>query len=313
VTLGRRAFYVEALRHLERTTIPFLVGGTFAFARYVHIDRETKDLDIFIRPEDVPRTLALFRDLGYGVDLPFPHWLGKVHHGGHFLDLVFSSGNGVARVDDHWFDDPVEEEILGLRLPLCPPEEMIWSKAFVQERERFDGADVLHLLRELGLTLDWPRLLVRFGPHWPVLFSHIVLFGFVYPDQRHCIPEWIRNELTRRFAAESSESSNVVCNGTLLSREQYLYDLEHLGYSDARIEPIGRMTREETGIWTAAIGDHEQRLGISRREGESDEDHHGSTGHDRKSSVLYSGHTAGRGRETDAAVRLRRDPGHRPG
>jgi hypothetical protein len=23
----------------------------------------------------------------------------------------------------------------------CPPEEMIWSKAFVMERERYDGAD----------------------------------------------------------------------------------------------------------------------------------------------------------------------------
>ena len=41
---------------------------------------------------------------------------------------------------------------------LCPPEEMIWSKAFVQERERFDGADVLHVFRTLGRTLSWDRL-----------------------------------------------------------------------------------------------------------------------------------------------------------
>jgi hypothetical protein len=176
-----RVFYIEALVQLGRTTIPFLVGGAFAFARYVHIDRETKDLDIFIRPEDVRQALALFRGLGYRADLPFPHWLAKVRCGDFFLDLIFSSGNGVARVDDHWFDNPVEREVLGLRLRLCPPEEMIWSKAFVQERERFDGADVLHLLRQLGPSLDWQRLLARFGPHWRVLFSHIVLFGFVYP------------------------------------------------------------------------------------------------------------------------------------
>jgi hypothetical protein len=252
-----RAFYTEALVELTRTAIPFLVGGTFAFARYVHIDRETKDLDIFIRPEDVSRALTFFRDLGYGADLPFPHWLGKVHDGDHFLDLVFSSGNGVARVDNRWFDHAVEHEVLGLPVRLCPPEEMIWSKAFVQERERFDGADVLHLFRELGPSLDWPRLLARFGPHWRVLFSHIVLFGFVYPDQRHRIPAWIGDELTGRFAAESSERSNPLCNGTLLSREQYLHDLTHLGYSDARIEPTGRMTDEETEIWTSAIGDRE--------------------------------------------------------
>jgi len=252
-----RAFYLEVLLQLGRTTIPFLIGGAFAFARYVHIDRETKDLDIFIRPEDVPQALAFFRGLGYRTDLPFPHWLAKVRCGDFCLDLIFSSGNGVARVDDHWFDNSVEREVLGLPLRLCPPEEMIWSKAFVQERERFDGADVLHLLRQLGPSLDWHRLLARFGLHWRVLFSHIVLFGFVYPDQRHRIPAWVRDELTRRFAAEVSDQPTLVCHGTLLSREQYLFDLTHLGYADARIEPTGRMTREDTDIWTASIGDGE--------------------------------------------------------
>ena len=70
----------------------------------------------------------------------------------------------------------------GLRL--CPLEELVWSKAFVQERERFDGADVLHLLRDAGRDIDWPRLVARFGDYWPVLLSHLVSFHFVYPDHR---------------------------------------------------------------------------------------------------------------------------------
>jgi hypothetical protein len=250
-----RTFYIEALRHLSRSTIPFLVGGAFAYARYTHIERETKDFDLFMRREDVPRTLDLFRALGYRTELPFPHWLGKVHCGDDFIDLIFSSGNGVARVDDRWFELAVEHEVLGWPVLLCPPEEIIWSKAFVQERDRFDGADVLHLFREFGPALDWRRLLERFGPHWRVLFSHIVLFGFVYPDQRHRVPEWVVSDLTKRFVAEGSEPANLVCHGTLLSREQYLFDLAHFGYADARIEPMGRMTARETGIWTAAIGD----------------------------------------------------------
>ena len=86
-----------------------------------------------------------------------------------------------------------------------------------------------------------------------MLLSHIVLFGFVYPDQRHCVPVWIVDELSERLSAERSEPDNRVCNGTLLSREQYLHDLEYFGYSDGRLEPTGRMTREETSIWTAAI------------------------------------------------------------
>jgi hypothetical protein len=149
----------------------------------------------------------------------------------------------------------VKQEILGVPLRLCPAEEMIWSKAFVQERERFDGADILHLIRQRGSHLDWHRLLARFDAHWRVLLSHIVLFGFVYPDQRHQVPAWTLDELVRRLGAERSEPDNRVCNGSLLSREQYLPDLTRFGYRDGRLEPNGRMTREETAIWTAAIED----------------------------------------------------------
>lgn len=248
-------FYIDVLTKLSGARVPFLVGGAFAFARYVGIERPTKDLDLFVKQDDVERALRLLRVGGYDVELTFPHWLAKVSSGNPFIDLIFSSGNGVARVDDGWFEHAMEEEILGLPVRLCPVEEMIWSKAFVQERERFDGADILHLFRQRGALLDWHRLLDRFGAHWRVLLSHIVLFGFVYPDQRHRVPAWILEELMTRLCAEPSEADNRVCNGTLLSREQYLHDLTHFGYRDGRLEPVGSMTREETAIWTAAIED----------------------------------------------------------
>ncbi len=146
--------------------------------------RDTKDIDIFVKPEDCPRVLEAFERLGYQTEIPFPHWLGKIHAGEHFMDVIFNSGNGVARVDDLWFDHAPRTNVLGVIVRLSPAEEMIWSKAFIQERERFDGADVLHLLRETGPSLDWPRLLMRFGDYWRVLLSHLILFGFVYPDKR---------------------------------------------------------------------------------------------------------------------------------
>src|SRR5262249_49177341 len=46
-----RAFYCHALEMLTRAGAPFLVGGAYAFARYTGIERHTKDLDIFVRPE----------------------------------------------------------------------------------------------------------------------------------------------------------------------------------------------------------------------------------------------------------------------
>ena len=84
---------------------------------------------------------------GFEVELVFPHWLGKARAGDDVIDVIFSSGNGVATVDDLWLAHGVEADVLGVPTRLCPPEEMIWSKAFIMERERYDGADVAHLLR----------------------------------------------------------------------------------------------------------------------------------------------------------------------
>jgi hypothetical protein len=246
-------FYVDAVLRLRQAQIPFLVGGAFAYTFYSPIERETKDFDLFLRRGDVDRALTVLGAAGYRTERPFPHWLAKVYSGQDFVDIIYSSGNGVVCVDGEWFRHAVDHEVLGLALQLCPPEEMIWSKAFIQERERFDGADVLHLIRELGSSLDWARMLERFAGHWRVLLAHIVLFGFVYPDHRDCIPHWVTSELLCRVERERSEPDNHFCMGTLLSREQYLYDLKCLGYRDAREQPYGPMTREEIEIWTAAI------------------------------------------------------------
>lgn len=250
---GISPFYADALALLTRSDIPFLVGGALALGHYTRIDRPTKDLDLFLRKGDIWLALETFRSVGCEAHLPFPHWLGKARCGDEYVDLIFSSGNGIAVVDDAWFDYAVRADILGVPVKLCPPEEMIWSKAFVQERERFDGADILHLLHRLGPTLDWRRLMDRFGPHWRVLCAHLVMFGFVYPGRRSTIPDWVTDALISRFSTEPGDLADDVCNGTLLSREQYAYDLDVLGYDDGRVEPRGQLTPHEVNIWAAAI------------------------------------------------------------
>jgi hypothetical protein len=160
-------------------------------------------------------------------------------------------------VDDVWFEHAVPDHVLGLPVRLCPPEEMIWSKAFIMERERFDGADVAHLVRARGREMDWARLLDRFGARWRVLLSHLVLFGFIYPCERDAVPEGVMRQLLARLQAELAEppSEDRACHGTELSRAQYLVDLERWGYRDARRIPHGNMSGDEIARWTAAIAE----------------------------------------------------------
>jgi hypothetical protein len=249
-------FYRHVMNQLQTAQIPFLVGGAYAFATYTGIERHTKDFDIFVRPGDVQRILSLFTDQGYKTELTFPHWIGKIHDAsGAFVDLIYSSGNGIASVDDEWFSNALSRDVFGITVNVCPAEEIIWSKSFVMERERFDGADIAHLLLAYGDKLNWERVLRRFGMYWHILFAHLTLFCFIYPHMRQKIPAQVIQELCRRMAEETSAAppTEPVCNGTLISRSQYLTDIGQWGFHDARLQPRGKMTAEDIAYWTSAI------------------------------------------------------------
>lgn len=250
---GAEAFYAGALRGLTEANVPHLVGGGYAFTYHTGVHRQAKDLDIFLRKEHLERALSVLEELGCRTELTFPHWLGKALWQDHLIDLIYSSGNGLCVVDDEWFEYAEAHMVAGVPSWLIPPEEMIWSKAFILERERCDAADVLHLLLAAP-RLDWDRLVRRFDGHYRVLYCYLILFGYTYPSERTLIPARVLEEFAHRFANEQRQpESGDACQGTLLSRAQFLVDIMQWGYADRRLEPDVHMTREHIAQWTEAI------------------------------------------------------------
>lgn len=247
-----RDFYCQAIDVLQQARIPFLIGGTFAFERYTGIARQTKDLDIFVHPQDVERTLKIFSQAGYDTELSVSHWLGKASRDRHNIDLIVKSATDEIAVDEIWFERAVTDRVLGIPVQLCSPEEMIWTGAFVMARDRFDGADIAHLILTCSDRLDWQHLLTRFDKHWRVLFSHLILFGFIYPGERSRIPDWIMYNLSQRLQLETNNAppQEKLCQGTLLAPLQYQIDVEQWGYKDARIRPTGNLIQPQIAQWT---------------------------------------------------------------
>lgn len=247
-------FYHDALERLVAAQVPFLVGGAYGLSWMTGIAPRTKDLDLFVLPRDCDQLLDVLRGAGYAVEIAFPHWLAKVRCGRETIDVIFSSGNGEAAVDEEWFARSVAAEVCGVPVRLCPIEETIWSKAFIMERERFDGADILHLLRAAAERIDWPHLVQRFALHWPVLLVHLLLFGYVYPGERHRLPAELVSELLARTARDwgAPPPDPRLCRGPLLSRAQYLVDVADWGYHDARLRPYGHLDPDEVAAWTDA-------------------------------------------------------------
>jgi hypothetical protein len=244
-------FYRAAMRRLLAAKIPFLVGGAYALEVHTGIVRRTKDFDIFMLEQDVPAALDVLARAGYQTELTFPHWIAKAFCGEDFLDIIFSSGNGLCPVDELWFQHAVPGQVLELDLLMCPAEESIWQKAFILERDRCDVADVTHLIRHCGQRLDWRRLLRRFGDQWRVLLAQIILFDFIFPGHRDTVPSSVRKALLTKLEQDAESVESDACHGTLLSATQYLRDVDLEGYRDVRLEPEGNMSKEDVAVWTA--------------------------------------------------------------
>jgi hypothetical protein len=235
----------EGLRILQERGFEPMVGGAYALKTHTGIWRDTKDLDLFLRKDRVEDALEALAAAGYRTEVTDPLWLAKAFNGPYFIDLIFSSGNGIATVDEHWRRRAVTATVLDREALIVPAEEMIWQKAFIQERERFDGADVHHLIRFKGAQLDWDHLLRRFGDrHWEVLLVHLITFRFAFPSEKDQVPERVMRELMRRLEQKETQpvDGERVCRGTLLSRQQYLHATNTEGYRDARESEVDGWT-----------------------------------------------------------------------
>jgi hypothetical protein len=228
------AFYAESLRLLVQSGIPFLLSGTYAVTAYTGIVRPTKDLDVFCKAGDFPKILAYFQARGYRTDVEDERWIAKVWQGEHFFDVIFAMSNGIAPITDEWFCGEDRITVYGSEARITPPTELILSKLFIQDRYRYDGADVVHVLYRANDRIEWKRLLRYMEPYWEVLMTHLLNFRFVYPTERNLIPDWLMSELTERLQAQLGlpPARIRVCRGRLFSPRDYVTDITEWGFAD---------------------------------------------------------------------------------
>lgn len=251
-----RGAHLLALSTLKNAEIPFVVAGAYALHVYTGIYRDTKDLDIFLKREHVERAMEALSAMSFQTKMHDPVWIAKAFaNDEYFADLIFGSGNGVANVDDLWIERAQPGVIHGLPILVAPPEDIIWSKSFVCERERFDGTDITHLILARGKQMDWKHLMMRFQPHWEVLLAHLTFYRFSYPGQRDHVPQWVWEELLERARQQENEpDKKKLCRGMLIAQGQYKVDVEHWDYTDARMTEVPVFSQYKTNPKTDKKG-----------------------------------------------------------
>ena len=242
----QRLLFHEILSLLERKKVPYAVAGAFALQEHTGIYRDTKDLDLFLTSETAMKTVKILRDAGFRCETCDPVWLYKAHRDGFFVDLITGMSNAAIVVEDSWIERAKPATIHGVPTRVLSAEELLASKLFVTRRERFDGADIAHVIYGTRGKLDWQRVLQLAGQNWEMLFWALVLFRFTYPAQSDFVPADLWRDLIRRFAAAVAKPDpSARFRGSLIDDKMFAIDVNEWGldnlmqeYRDRRLQEL---------------------------------------------------------------------------
>jgi hypothetical protein len=227
------SLYREVLLMFNEHRIPYAVSGAFALQQHTGIWRATKDLDLFLTSPTVPGALRLLREHGYHCEICDPVWLAKAHRDDFFVDLITGMSNAAITVTDSWIARARPAVVVGTETRVLAPAELLTSKLFITRRERFDGADIAHVIYGTRGEMDWDRIFELVGEHWEMLLYALVLFRYVYPAQTHYVPHRVWQELLTRFGKEIKKPNKAArFRGSLIDEKMFAIDVNEWGLDD---------------------------------------------------------------------------------
>lgn len=243
---SQELLFREVLARLEEEQLPFAVSGAVALQQHTGICRFTKDLDIFVPPPEANRALRILAKEGFRCEVYDPVWLAKAWRDDFFVDIITGMSNGAITVDSEWIRRSHPSTVLGVPTRVLAPEELIASKLFITRRERFDGADIVHVIYALRGKLQWQRILEIAGEHWELVLWALVLFRYVYPAQTHFVPQSVWNGLLGRFEEEvRTPNPKARFRGSLIDDKMFAIDVEEWGMDNILKESQARRMKIE--------------------------------------------------------------------
>lgn len=233
----QQSLFREVLVSLERQNFPYAVAGAFALQQHTGICRDTKDLDLFLTSDNVARALEILDQAGFLCETCDPVWLYKAYQNGFFVDLITGMSNAAIVVENLWIQRAKAAVVHGVNTRVLAAEELIASKLFVTRRERFDGADIAHVIYGTRGRLDWSRILQIVGENWEMVLWALMLFRYCYPAQTQFVPRDVWQDLLRRFQDEiSNPDFNARFRGSLIDERMFAIDVNEWGLDNVMQE-----------------------------------------------------------------------------
>ncbi|HET9873487.1 MAG TPA: nucleotidyltransferase [Propionibacteriaceae bacterium] len=147
---------------LKHDGVQFALGGSYAL--WVHGAPEPDhDVDLVVTEHDVPAAVDSLTAAGFRIERPPEDWLFKAYADEALVDVLHRLQGDP--VDQNLIDTAQEYEVLGLRIPVLPPTEIITTKMLSLSEHYCDFGRLLAVVRAVREQLDWTRIRAATAKH----------------------------------------------------------------------------------------------------------------------------------------------------
>lgn len=176
--------YKEAIDALDESRILYMVGGGIAVAAYGR-KRATKDIDLYIKPEDLRRALEALRKAGFEINpMTDVKWLSKAYKDGIPIDFILENIGGIVMTDET-MERGRYMSVSGCRMLIMSPEDLVFRKVLAMRCRRDDWYDCIAVLSNTYQAFDWDYFLKLVEDFTERALSFVL---FIKTDWDHVIP-----------------------------------------------------------------------------------------------------------------------------
>jgi predicted nucleotidyltransferase len=176
--------YKEAIEALEKSRILYVVGGGIAVAAYGR-KRATKDIDLYIKPEDSMRALEALQKVGFEINpMADVKWLAKAYKDGIPIDFILENIGGITATDET-MERGRHMAVSGCWMCIMSPEDLVFRKVLAMRCLRDDWYDCIAVLSNTYQAFDWDYFLKLVEGFTERALSFIL---FIKTDWDHVIP-----------------------------------------------------------------------------------------------------------------------------
>lgn len=178
-----RAVLSDVVEAVEDEGIHYLAIGGLASATYGR-PRPTKDIDVFVKPEDAERCVKALEGSGFSTEEPKEDWLLKAYKDDVLVDVIFRIHNSVY-LDDDMLARARRRRLKGQTLRVVPPEDFIVMQALTHSEDTphywYNALTVI-----ASSEIEW-EYVIRRSSHGPRRVLSLLLYAqsndLAVPDQ----------------------------------------------------------------------------------------------------------------------------------